>query len=345
MLTKSSFFSSLLKKSQKPIILRSSLLFTIGLSLTLAISACSSNSVKNPNTLNAEQSSHSNVVRIGYQKASTVLYVLKTKGDLEKSLKTAGISVTWTEFPSGPPLLEALNAGSIDFGYTGEAPPIFAQASDTPILYVAYDPPNPKNEAILVPKDSQIRSLAQLKGKKVAFAKGSTSNYFIVKALEKVGLSYSDIKPVSLTPSDARAAFEGKNVDAWVIWDPYFAVAQKAIGADVITDATGLAPNRSYYLAAKSFVEKNPQAMKAVLLGVKQTSQWVQKNHAEVAKLLSPVLGIEADVLETAEKRHNYDVLPITNDVIAQQQEIADTFYKIKLIPHPINVKEAVWRN
>jgi sulfonate transport system substrate-binding protein len=325
-----------------------SLLFAVGLSLTFALSACSpsaSNNSATPQTTQAPSPAASGAtVRIGYQKASTVLYALKAKGELEKAFAASGSSVTWSEFPAGPPLLEALNAGSIDFGYTGESPPIFAQAGEIPLVYVAYDPWSPKAEAILVPKDSPIKSVAELKGKKVAFAKGSNANYLLVKALEKAGVQYSDIQRVTLTPADARAVFEGKKVDAWAIWDPYLAAAEAATGARTLVDATGLAPNRGYYLAAKSFVDTKPDALKIVLDQVKQVSDWAKNNPSEVAKFLSPALGIDAPVLEIAEKRREYDVLPLTDEVISKQQEVADTFYKIKLIPKEIKVKEIVWQ-
>ena len=170
------------------------------------------------------------VVRIGFQKYGK-LVLLKSKGTLEEKLKAAGYKVVWTEFPSGPPLLEALNVGAIDFGNTGEAPPIFAQAAGAPIQYVAYEPPAPKGEAILVPKDSKLTSVADLKGKKVALNKGSNVHYLLVKALEKAGVKYSEIEPVFLAPADARAAFERGAVDAWVIWDPFQAAAEAATGA------------------------------------------------------------------------------------------------------------------
>ena len=326
-------------------------LLLVGLSSTLAVSVFSPNvsnndgaiQKANANTI-AQNNSSKTVIRIGYQKAATILYALKAKGELEKALKASGASVTWTEFPAGPPMLEALNAGSIDFGYTGEAPPVFAQAAGVPLVYVAYDPYGPKAEAILVHKDSPIKNVADLKGKKVAFAKGANVNYLVVKALQKAGLKYTDIKPTFLAPADGRAAFEGKNVDAWAVWDPYLAAAQKATGARILTDATGLAPNRGYYLAAKSFAQKNPAGLKTVLAGVSKVSDWAKGNPKDVAKLLSPVLGIDAAVLEVAEKRRKYGIFPLTNDVIAKQQEIADTFYKINLIPKEIKVKEIVWQ-
>jgi sulfonate transport system substrate-binding protein len=161
-----------------------------------------------------------NVVRIGYQKYGK-LVLLKGRGTLEEKLKPLGYSVVWTEFPSGPPLLEALNVGSVDFGIAGETPPIFAQAAGAPLVYLAYDPPAPKGEAILVPKDSPLKSVADLKGKKVALNKGSNVHYLLVRALEQAGLKYTDIQTVFLAPADALAAFARGSVDAWVIWDPY----------------------------------------------------------------------------------------------------------------------------
>jgi len=334
---------ALFKKCKQQRIYTFFLMFILGLGLTLTVFACSP-TTSNSGTTPTTQASNNTVVRIGYQKASTILYALKAQGSLEKAFAASGASVTWSEFPAGPPMLEALNAGSIDFGYTGESPPIFAQAGGIPLVYVAYDPWSPKAEAIIVPKDSSIKSVAELKGKRVAFAKGSNANYLLVKALEKAGLQYSDIQPKTLPPADARAAFEGKNVEAWSIWDPYLAAAEAATGARILTDATGLAPNRGYYLAAKSFVDTKPNAVKTILDEVKKASDWAKNNPSEVAKLISPALGIDVPVLEIAEKRREYDVLPLTDEVINKQQEVADTFYQIKLIPKEIKVKEIVWQ-
>lgn len=341
------FASSLLKMIKLQRIRIFSLLFVVGLSLSLAVSACSSSTegdTQAKQTSTQSSATTSRVVRIGYQKAGTVLSLLKAKGNLEKALASSGTYVKWTEFPSGPPILEAMNVGSIDFAYTGESPPIFAQAGGTPLVYVAYDPWSPKAEAILVPKNSPIKTVADLKGKKVAFAKGSNANYLVVNALAKAGLKLSDIKPVSLQPADARAAFQGGNIDAWAIWDPYLAVAEKALAPRTLTDATGIAPNRGYYLAAKSFVEAHRDTLKMVLQEVNKTSDWAKKNSAEVAKFLSPELGIDIPVLKAAERRRDYGVLPLTDEVIAGQQQIADTFYKIKLLPKPVNVKDVVWK-
>lgn len=319
------------------------LLFLIGLGLSFVTASCSPNTPTNSAASPVSSPTQAVEVRIGYQKAATILNVLRTREDLAKTLASSGATVTWAEFPAGQPMLEALNAGSIDFGYTGEAPPIFAQAAGTPLLYVAYDPWSPKAEAIVVPKNSSIQNVADLKGKKVAFAKGSNTNYLVVSALEKAGLKFTDIEPVHLPPADARVAFEGGKVDAWSIWDPFLAVAESAAGARILTDATGLAPNRGYYLAAKSFVEAHPNQLQAVLDSVKQASDWAANNPTDVAKFLALELKIDPVPLEVAEKRREYSVLPLTDEVINDQQKIADTFEKIGLIPKSVNIREIVW--
>src|SRR5467141_2609174 len=225
------------------------------------------------------------VVRIGFQKYGK-LVLLKSKGTLEDKLKAAGYKVVWTEFPSGPPLLEALNVGAIDFGNTGEAPPIFAQAAGAPIQYVAYEPPAPKGEAILVPKDSKLTSVADLRGKKVALNKGSNVHYLLVKALEKAGVKYSEVEPVFLAPADARAAFERGSVDAWVIWDPFQAAAEAATGARQLVDGTGLVANTQFYLGSRKFVDANAPALDVVLAQLREVDDWAKNDVAAVAAQL-----------------------------------------------------------
>ncbi|RUT00514.1 sulfonate ABC transporter substrate-binding protein [Chroococcidiopsis cubana SAG 39.79] len=249
-----------------------------------------------------------------------------------------GLSVRWNQFPAGPQLLEALNAGQLDLGHTGETPPISAQAAGAPLLYVATSPPNPKGEAILVPKDSPIRNIADLKGKKVAMNKGSNVHYLVVKALEKAKLNYTDIEPVFIPPADARAAFEKKEVDAWAIWDPYFASAEQATGARILTDATDIVDNREYIFASQSFAKQHPDRLKIVLEEVKKIDRWAKEKPREVAEILSPLIGIDANVLEKVAKRRAYGVEPITEEIVAYQQKLADTFHRLKLVPKKIDV-------
>jgi sulfonate transport system substrate-binding protein len=281
------------------------------------------------------------IVRIGFQKYGK-LVLLKSKGTLDEKLKPLGYKVSWTEFPSGPPLLEAINVGAIDFGNTGEAPPIFAQAAGAPLVYVAYEPPAPKGEAILVPKDSKLRTVADLKRKKVALNKGSNVHYLLVKALEKAGVKYSDIEPVFLAPADARAAFERGSVDAWVIWDPFQAAAELATQARTLADGTGLVANHQFYLASRKLAENDAKAIDVVLAELAEVDAWAGRDIKAVAEQFSPSVGLPVPVIELALTRQSYGIKPITPDVIAEQQRIADTFFELKLLPKKINVSDAI---
>jgi len=279
------------------------------------------------------------VVRIGYQKYGK-LVLLKGRGTLEDKLKPLGYSVSWTEFPSGPPLLEALNVGAIDFGIAGETPPIFAQAAGAPLVYLAYDPPAPSGEAILVPKDSPLKSVADLRGKKVALNKGSNVHYLLVRALEQAGLKYADIQPVFLAPSDALAAFTRGSVDAWVIWDPYEAAAEAATGARILADGTGLVSNYQFYFSSKKFLTEHAKAVDIVLEALNEADDWTKNNIEAVAEQLSPSVGLPAAVLAVSLERESYGILPINSEVIASQQRIADTFHALGLLPKPITVSD-----
>jgi sulfonate transport system substrate-binding protein len=279
------------------------------------------------------------VVRIGFQKYGK-LVLLKSKGTLEAKLKALGYGVTWTEFQFGPPLLEAINVGAIDFGNTGETPPVFAQAAGAPIRYVAYEPPAQKGEAILVPKDSPLKSVADLKGKKVAVAKGSNAHYLLVKALEKAGVKYEDITPVFLTPADARAAFSTGAVDAWSIWDPFQAAAEVTLEARTIADGTGIVPNTQFYLSSQKFLEGEPKVLDALLDGLREVDQWAKTDIHAVAEQLSPSVGLPVPIIETALKRQSYGIKPIDAQVLADQQKIADTLYQLKLIPKEVRVSD-----
>lgn len=279
-------------------------------------------------------------VRIGYQKYGT-LTLLKGRGTLEQRLAQRNVTVKWTEFPAGPQLLEGLNVGSVDFGTVGEAPPIFAQAAGANLVYVGNEPPSPGSEAIVVPKDSKLRGVADLKGKKVVLNKGSNVHYLLVKALEKAGLGYKDIDVVYLPPADARAAFERGAVDAWVIWDPFLAAAEKQLGARVLADGKGLVANHQFYLAARPYAEKNADIVRILLEEIAKVDEWGAKNPKEVSQILSTQTGLDLDIVALAASRYSYGVKPITSEVLGQQQKLADTFASLKLIPKPIFVKDA----
>ncbi|MDC7825821.1 MULTISPECIES: sulfonate ABC transporter substrate-binding protein [Pseudomonadaceae] len=281
-------------------------------------------------------------LRIGYQKYGT-LVLLKAKGSLEKRLAEQGIEVQWTEFPGGPQLLEGLNVGSIDFGTTGEAPPIFAQAAGADLLYVAHEPPAPTSEAILVPKDSALKSVSELKGKKIALNKGSNVHYLLVRALEDAGLKYSDIQPVYLPPADARAAFERGSVDAWVIWDPFQAAAEHQLQARTLRNGEGLVANHQFYLAARPYAEKHPEVVSVLVEEIRSVGGWIRQNSAEATQQVAPLLGLAPEITRTAVERQAYGAQFISPDVVEAQQQIADTFSDLKLIPKRLSIKDVIW--
>lgn len=281
-------------------------------------------------------------LRIGYQKSDPGFVLIKNSGQLENRLEKIGVKVSWIEFPAGPQLLEGLNVGSIDLGTVGETPPIFAQAANAKIKYIAYKTGFPKSEAILVQKDSSIKTVADLKGKKVALNKGSNVHYLLVKALEDAGLKYSDIKPIFLPPSDARAAFEKGSVDAWVIWDPFFAAAELKIGAKNLKDGENLVNNYQFYLVEESYI-KNREILDIVLDEIKKVDDYLTKEPFKTAEILSKVNGLEVDVLELSHKRAVFQTQYLTQKIINDQQEIADTFYELKLIPKKLDIKSVVW--
>ncbi|MEX1031331.1 MAG: sulfonate ABC transporter substrate-binding protein [Paenibacillaceae bacterium] len=308
------------------------------LTLLLVLTACGSN---NNNESASKKETKDITVRIGFQKYGTI-NILKADGALDKRLADEGIKIQWTEFPGGPQLLEGLNVGSIDLGHTGEAPPIFAQAAGAPLVYLAHEPASPGSEGILVPKDSKIQTVADLKGKKVVLNKGSNVHYLLVKLLEKANLEYTDIDIAFLPPADARAAFEKGAVDAWVIWDPFLAAAQTATGARILADGTDLVNNHEFYIAAREFAEKYPNVIDILLEEADKIDVWAKEHPQELAEKLSPQLGIDIPSLLLASGRRGYGVQPIDKDLIDSQQQIADTFLSLELIPKAIKITDAV---
>ena len=283
-------------------------------------------------------------VRIGYQKYGT-LVVEKARGTLERRLAPMHVRVTWTEFLGGPALLEAMGADSIDFGITGDAPPIFAQVAGVPLVYVAVEPPSPHGEALIVPADSPIHSIADLRGKRIALNKGSNVHNLLVRVLESGGLTPADVKSVFLKPSDARPAFENGSVDAWVIWDPYLAAAETALKTRQISDGVAggrtIDENREFFLATRDFAGANPDVLHAIIADLTETEAYAAAHRDEVTRLLAPAMGMDPAAVRRALDRLSFGVQPIDDRVMAGQQDIADLFARLNLIPMRIDLKDA----
>ncbi len=278
-------------------------------------------------------------VRIGYQKNGSLAIMRQ-----QRRLETQGLAADWVEFSSGPPLLEALNAGAVDFGATGDTPPIFAQAAGAELLYVGGQPVAGASEAVLVPASSPIRTPADLRGKRVAFTKGSSAHYTLVQVLASAGLKPSDIQQVNLQPPDAGAAFRTGALDAWAVWDPFFAIAEAEPATRVLTTAEKVAPTNSFFLASRRFTEREPGTVLALLDAINATADWARANPEALAQTLAGITGVPLPAQRVSAARGVYAVQPMDEAIIARQQSVADTFAGLRIIPARIDVRAAVWR-
>ena len=284
-------------------------------------------------------------IRIGYQKYGTLVFE-KARGTLEKRLAPLHVHVTWTEFLGGPALLEAMGADSIDFGTAGDAPPIFGQAAGVPLAYVGVEPASPHGEAVIVPDGSPIHSIADLRGRRIALNKGSNVHNLLVRVLAAGGLTPADVTSVFLKPSDARPAFENGSVDAWAIWDPYYSAEQVAMKVRVVSDGVGpdghvIDENRQYIFGNRDFIAANPDIIRAAMADLRQTDAYGAAHRDEVIRLLAPAMGMDPVAVRQSVSRLGFGVQPVTKANIASQQDIADTFVSLHLIPKKVDLKEA----
>jgi sulfonate transport system substrate-binding protein len=241
-------------------------------------------------------------------------------------------------------MMEAMNVGSIDFGAVGDSPPVFAQAAGAAIVYAAGQPIT-NGQGILVPKDSPIRGIADLKGKRVGFTKGSSAHNIVVQTLEKAGLTYADITPVYLTPPDAGPAFANGSIEAWAIWDPYFAIGETKQGGRILINAREVTKTNSFFIANRDFARNHGAILQQIIDVTTAAGKWAEQHRDEVAKSLAAITGVPLDIQTVAANRANFVVGPVTDDIVNTQQGVADRFHKLGLIPKPIVIRDIVWRN
>ncbi|MFZ6645727.1 aliphatic sulfonate ABC transporter substrate-binding protein [Undibacterium sp. TJN25] len=289
-------------------------------------------------TLPAHAQKQPDTIRIGYQKSSTLITIIKAQGVLEKRLAQLGAKISWSEFSSGLPLLEALNVGGIDVSAdVADTVPVFAQAAGAKLTYLAQEAPSPSAQAILVRSNAPYQTVAELKGKKIALTKAAGSHYLLIAALNKAGLSFKDIEPAYLTPADGRAAFERGSVDAWVTWDPFLAGAQRQTQARILADGKGIADYQRYYLAATPFAEAHSDLLNIIFEELRRTGHWVKQSPKEAAAFLAPIWGLDTATVELANSRRSYEVRAVVSTALGEQQRIADAFQSAGLLPHKIN--------
>lgn len=283
-------------------------------------------------------------LRIGYQKSSTLITILKARGSLEQALAPLGVSVSWNEFASGLPLTEALNADAVDFSAdVADTVPVFAQAAHARFVYVAQEAPSPGAQAIIVKRNGPLHTLADLKGQRIAVTKAAGSHYLLLAALAKAGLAPADVRISYLTPADGRAAFERGSVDAWVTWDPYVAAVDKAPDVRILADGgEGLASYQRYYLASSSFAAAHPEVISTLFAQLSSAGAWVRSHRDDAANLLAPIWGLDAATIERANGRRSYAVRAVDTQNFGEQQKIADTFYRAGLLPAPVDTATAL---
>ncbi|MGM9483993.1 aliphatic sulfonate ABC transporter substrate-binding protein [Roseateles sp. NT4] len=279
-------------------------------------------------------------LRVGFQKGSLNLALLKSYGLLEQRLP--GTRIQWIEFPAGPQLLEALALGSVEFGATGDAPPVFAQAAGKDVVYVGAEPPKPDSSAILVKPDSPLKTLADLKGRRVALQKGSSAHFLTVRAVKKAGLTWNDIQAVYLPPADARAAFERGSVDAWAVWDPYYAAAEVTGELRALATSRGLTSNNTFYLASQA-LGREAALLKTLFQALTDTDSRVRTDRRDAVQRYAEFAGLPlATVYKMVERRGAAPVGPLTTELVKEQQLVADSFTELGLIPRSIRVADAI---
>jgi aliphatic sulfonates family ABC transporter substrate-binding protein len=281
------------------------------------------------------------VLRLGYQKLG-LLMLVKGYGAFDAALAARGVRVEWVEYAGGIQLVDALRTRELAVGVVGDCPAVFAQAEDVPIVYVAAEPPAPHGTALIVPHASPVRTVDDLRGKRIAVNRAAQAHYLVLKALEEAGLSRDEVEICFEPPERAMRAFQLGEIDAWGIWDPWLSSARLDFGARVIRDSTGLMKNSAFYLARRDFAEQNPELLIELLRHVQVAAQWVKRDPVRAADMIAPELGLSSRALMASLERE-LRTLPLSAELIAAQQDIADTLLRLQLITRPISVAAAQW--
>ncbi|MEC0768560.1 aliphatic sulfonate ABC transporter substrate-binding protein [Bacillus atrophaeus] len=282
-------------------------------------------------------------INIGIQQSLSPLLIAKEKGWFEETFEKEGIKVKWTEFQSGPPQFEGLAADKLDFSQVGNSPVISGQAAGISFKEIGLSQDGLKANGILVKKDSGIHNLKDLKGKKIAVAKGSSGFDFLYKALDQEGLSADDVNIIQLQPDEATSAFENGAVDAWSIWEPYLSIETLKHEAKIIAngESTDLY-SPGFTLVRTTFADEYPDEVVRFLKVYDKAVAWQKKHREEAADLYADIKNLDKEVVKNV--LNNTEPLNevINDDIIKAQQETADFQYRTKAINKKIDVKEVV---
>jgi len=250
--------------------------------------------------------------------------------------------LAWRPFVAGPPLLEALNAGAIDVGVVGNAPPVFAQAGQAQVRIVAAAEGAQNNNALLVPATSQVRQVADLKGKRIAVAKGTSGHYLLLAALAQAGLRSSDVELLYASPVDAQNAFAGGQLDAWAVWYPFVGQAT-AQGARRLLDGSRWPETGLNFTLASEGALGDP--LQSAVIGdfiqrLARAQAWASANPAPWAERLAQATRLPLPLVQDMLAHQHLRFVPLNARVSALQQRLADAFVQARLIPRPMQVSE-----
>ena len=279
-------------------------------------------------------------VTIGYQKADPV-DIARQHGELIKKMKAKGYQVVFKEFSDGAALMTALKSGAIDYARVGDTPPVTAKAAGTDIALIAAGATKEYGSGILVGKNSQITNLKQLKGKTIAYQKGTTAQYLIIQALKKAGLSTNDVKLVNMDQSSASVAFAKGSVDAWVTWDPYTATAQVNQGAKLLTNGTGLAKNRDFLISTQNYAKTHTALSKLLTTYINDDMTCANNHHTQLIAMLSKTLKLSDAVIQKMVERRTYAMALVKADssIVDEENQIANTFYQEGVVTEKVDMK------
>jgi len=306
---------------------------------TMIAAGCSSGSSSSSGSSKANTTSLSNVtLTIGDQKGTGAEALLTAAGLISK----LPFHAVWTDFTSGAPMLQAISSGSVDIGGVGDAPPVAAAAGDYKVAIVGARTANPLGSAVLVPKNSPIHSVAQLRGKRIAVAPASSSTYHLLSVLNKAKIPVSDVTLNYLQPADALAAFAAGQVDAWDAWSPYIEQAVAQDHARILVNGVPYQRTYSFEVASRSAIgdPSKAAAIRAYLKLLNQAYIWAAKNPAGWATSWAAASGLPQSVMVTASKDSAAQPVPVNSAVLASEQSVADNFATAKLIPGKPNMSQ-----
>ncbi len=278
-------------------------------------------------------------LRIGYQKLG-LLMLVKARGALDVALAARGVRVEWVEYSGGIQLVEALRREQLAVAVLGDCPAIFAQAEDVPIVYLAAEPPAPRGTALVVPKDSPLSRVSELRGRRVAVNRAAQAHYLLLRALEEAEVRPDEVEIRFQAPERAWNAFQRHEIDAWAIWDPWLSSARLDLRARVLRDSTGLLTSSTCHVARRDFAERYPELVDELIEHLQLAASWVKNDPERVSALLAPTLGLSSRALVASLERE-LGTSPLTAELIAAQQDIADALLRMQLISRPVTVADA----